>query len=228
SPRRCVTPQEASLGQLKIGEDRRCELHLENRGMRLLYGSVTCDECDWLALGDAPGAPEKLFQFGAEVTIPVHVKGKRLRAGNKPLEGKLSVESNGGSVVVTVRAEVPPKPYPDGVLKGALTPRQVAEKAKAAPKAGATFFEKGGVAEWYRSNGWIYPVQGPSASGLGAVQQFFEALGLTPPPKVAISERSVKLEGTAGTTVRHTLEIKSEEKRPVYAHATSSAAWLEV
>jgi hypothetical protein len=227
-PRLFVAPQEVSLGTLKVGQDGRCELHLENRGMRLLYGSVTCDECDWLALGDAPGAPEKLFQFGAEATIPIHVKGKRLRAGNKPLEGRLSIESNGGAVVVTVRAEVPPKPFPDGVLKGALTPRQVAEKAKAAPKEAAALFEKGNVAEWYRSNGWIYPVQGPSASGLGAVQQFFEALGLTPPPKVAISERSVTLQAAAGASVRHALEVKSEEKRPVYAHASSSAPWLEV
>src|SRR5262249_3957736 len=163
---------------------------------------VTCEDCDWLALGDSPGAPEKLFQFGAEATVPIHVKGKRLRAGNKPLEGKLSVESNGGSVVIFVRADVPPKPYPDGVLKGARTPRQVAEKAKASPKEAAAFFEKGAVAEWYKSNGWIYPVQGPSASGLGAVQQFFEALGLTPPPKVGISERSVRLEADAGATIR--------------------------
>jgi hypothetical protein len=228
APRLFVNPQEVSLGTLKVGQDQRCELHLENRGMRLLYGSATCEDCDWLALGDAPGAPEKLFQFGAETTIPILVKGKRLRAGNKPLEGKLSVESNGGAVTVFVRAEVPPKPYPDGLLKGALTPRQVAEKAKAAPKEAAVYFEKGAVAEWYKSNGWTYPVQGPSASGLGAVQQFFEALGLTPPPKVNISERSVRLEATAGATIRHVLEIKSDEKRPVYAHGTSNAPWLEV
>jgi hypothetical protein len=227
-PRLFVAPQEVSLGTLRVGEDRRCELHLENRGMRLLYGSVTCDDCDWLALGDAPGGPEKLFQFGAETLIPVYVKGKRLRAGNKPLEGKLTVESNGGTVNVTVRAEVPPRPYPDGLLKGALTPRQVAEKAKAAPKDAATYFESGAVAEWYQSNGWVYPVQGPAASGLGAVQQFFEALGLTPPPKVEISERSVRLEATAGATVRHVLEVKSEEKRPVYAYGLSNVPWLEV
>src|SRR5262249_6862413 len=66
SPKLFVAPQEVSLGTLKVGEDRRSELHLENRGMRLLFGSITCEDCDWLALGDSPGAPEKLFQFGAE------------------------------------------------------------------------------------------------------------------------------------------------------------------
>ncbi len=54
-PRLCVFPQEVSLGTLKVGDQRGCELHLENRGMRLLYGSVTCDDCDWLALGELPG-----------------------------------------------------------------------------------------------------------------------------------------------------------------------------
>ncbi|HEX5270602.1 MAG TPA: hypothetical protein VFW33_08960, partial [Gemmataceae bacterium] len=228
SPRLFVAPQDVSLGTLNVGEDRHCELHLENRGMRLLYGSVTCDGCDWLALGEAPGAPEKIFQFGAETTIPVLVKGKRLRAGARQLEGRLAVESNGGAVTVFLRAEVPPRPFPDGPLQGALTPRQVAEKARSAPKESAAYFEKGVVAEWYKSNGWVYPVQGPSASGLGAVQQFFEALGLTPPPKVDISDRSLRWEVAAGDTVRHALQVRSEEKRPVYAHATSNAPWLEV
>jgi hypothetical protein len=227
-PRLAVAPQEVSLGTLTVGQDSRCELHLENLGMRLLYGTVACDDCEWLALGDAPGAPEKLFQFGSETIIPVQVKGRRLRAGKKPLEGRLTVESNGGTASVVVRAEVPVRPFPDGVLKGALTPRQVAEKAKAAPKEAAPLFENGAVAAWYTANGWVYPVQGPAASGLGAVQQFFEALGLTPPPKVDVSERAVTLEAAAGASVKHYLEVRSEEKRPVYAHAVSSAAWLEI
>src|SRR5207247_323927 len=69
---------------------------------------------------------------------------------------------------------------------------------------------------------------GPSASGLGAIQQFFEALGLTPPPKVEISERAVTLRGNPGDTLEHALEVKTQEKRPVYAHGVSDQPWLEV
>jgi hypothetical protein len=228
TPKLQVEPTEVNLGQLKIGEDRTLELHLANQGMRLLYGSVNCEDCVWLSLGDAPGARQKLFQFGGELIIPVHVRGDRLRASNKPLSGELSVESNGGTVTVTVRAEVQVKPFPDGVLAGATSPRKVAEKAKANPKQAAPLFEKGAVARWYEENGWTYPVQGPSASGLGAVQQFFEALGLTPPPKVEISERSVALRGNPGEQLRHKLEVKTQEKRPVYAHGVSDQPWLEV
>lgn len=228
SPKLLVEPTEVNLGQIPVGEDRQFELHLTNQGSRLLYGSVTCDDCVWLAVGEAPGGPQKVFQFGSECAIPIQVRGKHLRAGSKPVEARLAVESNGGNFLLTVRAEVPVKPFSEGVLTGAKSPRQVAEKAKAAPKDAAGFFEKGVIAKWYEENGWIYPVQGPPASGLGAVQQFFEALGLTPPPKVEISEKAVAFQGNPGDKLRHMLEIKSQEKRPVYAHGTSDQAWLEV
>jgi hypothetical protein len=71
-------------------------------------------------------------------------------------------------------------------------------------------------------------VQGPSASGLGAIQQFFEALGLTAPPKVAISTNRIDLSGSPGEQLTYSIEVKTQEKRPVYAHATSNEPWLEV
>lgn len=229
-PQLRVEPQEINLGTLTPGQERTFELHLENQGLRLLYGTVTCEDCPWLALGDHPGTPQKIFQFGHETTVPVHIQVKRVRAGNKPLEGKLVIESNGGDILVTVRAEVPIAPYPgDGVLAGARSPRQLAEKAKLKPKEAALLFENGDVAAWYKSNGWTYPVQGPAATGVGAVQQFFEALGLTPAPRVQISDRAVALQGSVGdNNLRHVLEIKTEEKKPVYAHGTSNVSWLEV
>jgi hypothetical protein len=106
-------------------------------------------------------------------------------------------------------------PYPDGVLAGARTPRQVAEKARKAPKEAAVLFEKGAVACWYEQNGWIYPVQGPAASGLGAVQQFFEALGLVKPPQVTISEYSVNFLGRVGGRLEHALQVQAQENRNV-------------
>ena len=119
--------------------------------------------------------------------------------------------------------------YENARLRDELrTARQVAEKAKANPKEAAALFENGAVADWYKMNGWKYPVQGPAASGLGAVQQFFEALGLTPPPKVEINCRKIDLEGGPGERLRAAVELKTQEKRPIYGHATSSEPWLEV
>jgi hypothetical protein len=226
-PKLNAEPTEINLGRVNMGTDRQIELHLSNLGMRLLYGSVVSD-CKWLTLGEGPGSPQKLFQFGIETAIPVHIRGQHLRAGTKPLEGTLVVESNGGSATLTVRAEVPVKPFPDGVLAGAISPRQVADKALLQPKVAAPLFEKGAVAEWFTQNGWIYPVQGPSASGLGAVQQFFEALGLAKAPKVEISSPSISLNGEVGQALQGTIEIKSQEKRPVYAYATCDQPWINV
>jgi hypothetical protein len=227
-PKLFVEPTELNLGQVPIGSTRALSLRMRNQGMRLIYGSVTVENAPWLTLGPGVGANQKLFQFGDELTLPVSVQGKRLRASNKPLEGKLIVDSNAGRFSIPVTAEVPVKPFPSGCLAGARSPRQVAEKAKANPKDAAPLFEKGVVAHWYRDNGWTYPVKGASASGLGAVQQFFEALGLTPPPKVEISDKQVALKGEPGAQLRHTLEIKAQEKRPVYAHASADQPWLEV
>jgi len=227
APKLQAEPTDVSLGLIKVGTDRKLELHLANQGMRLLYGSVVSD-CKWLTLGDGPGNAQKLFQFGNEAVVPVQVRGQHLRAGNKPLEGHLVVDSNGGTATITIRADVPIKPYPDGVLAGALTPRNIAEKAKAHPKEAAALFEKGAVAQWFKDNGWTYPVQGPSASGLGAVQQFFEALGLASAPKLEISQRSLSFRGDAGQSLQATIEVRTPEKRPVYAHATADESWLDV
>ena len=227
-PKLQVEPADLNLGNLQPATDKTIELKLKNQGMRLLYGSITCDNCPWLSLGKAPGAQQKLFQFGSDLKIPVNIRGKYLKASNKPLEGRLVVESNGGSFDIPVKVECPIKPFPDGVLAGARSPRQIAEKAKAQPKEAAALFEKGQVAKWYKANGWSYPVKGPSASGLGAVQQFFEALGLTPPPKVACDQKRIEFNGNPGENKADKIEIKTDEKRPVYAHAVADQPWLEV
>ncbi len=225
-PRLSLETQEINLGVLEVGGERRFCLHMENQGMRLISGTITCVDASWLTLGEAGN--QKHFHFQHELDVPLQVRPGKLRANNKPLEAHLEIESNGGSYIVTVRALVPVKPFPSGVLAGAKSPRQAAEKAKHNSKEAAALFESGAVAAWYKANGWTYPVQGPAASGLGAVQQFFEALGLTAPPKVEISAERIDLSGTPGEQLRYTLTVKSSEKRPVYAHAASNQPWLEV
>jgi hypothetical protein len=64
--------------------------------------------------------------------------GRRLRAHQKPQEAEVRLASNGGSV--------PVRPFPDGVLAGATSPRQVVEKALAAPRDVAPLVESGAVA----------------------------------------------------------------------------------
>ncbi|HZY85202.1 MAG TPA: hypothetical protein VFE78_10255, partial [Gemmataceae bacterium] len=223
-----VRPTVIDLGRVPRGSDHTLTLRLENQGAGLLYGTVACEKTPWLALGEAPGAPEKVFQCRHALSLTVQVLGKALRAADRPLEGHVLIESNGGTATVIVRAEVPVQPYPEGILAGARTPRQLAERAKAHARESASQFEKGAVAAWYEANGWTYPVQGPSSSGLGAVQQFFEALGLVKPPKVEVRERAVELQGRPGEAIEHFLVVDTQERRHVFAHGSSSEPWLRV
>ncbi len=221
-----VAQREIDLGEMPSGSEHREILILKNVGMGLLQGTVSCGETPWLALGDAPSGPQKMFHCRGEIGLPLHVVGKALRANAKPLQGKLVVESNGGVLEIPVRVSVPIKPFTEGVLAGADTPRQLAEKAKKVPRDAAELFASGAVAAWYEANGWTYPVQGPPATGLGAVQQFFEALGLVAAPTVTISTENVQFRGAPGAMLEKMIQIQTTEKRPVYAHAVSKSAWL--
>jgi hypothetical protein len=225
-PRLHVDPLEVNLGLLENDQERTFDLELENQGTRLVHGTLTSDAL-WLTLGDA-GAGEKHFSFTQDQKIHVRVRPTLVRASSKSIEAKLTVESNGGKFTVVVRTQKTVKPFPDGALQGLKTPRQVAEKAQANPKEVAPLFESGAVSAWYAANGWTYPVKIPAASGPAAIQQFFEALGVTRPPRVEISQRELSLQGNPGEKVPASLSITTQEKRPVFAHATSNVPWLEV
>jgi hypothetical protein len=226
-PLLAVEPAEIALGRVRIGADVRSELRLVNRGMRLLHGTVTSD-APWLLLGDGEGARGKLFGCLRETTLAVRVRGRALRAGLQPLRGRLLIDSCAGRCVVAVTLEAPPQTFAAGVLAGARTPRQLAEKARLAPKESARLFETGAVARWYRDNGWTYPVEGEPAAGLAAVQQFFDALGLSAPPRLELSRPALALAGRPGDALVASLRVGAAEKRPVYARAASDQPWLVV
>jgi hypothetical protein len=224
-----VEPAQIDLGALRLGEDRRCELVLHNSGLRLLHGAASVADCPWLSLGDGPVLNRKLFQFfGPRHVLPLLVLGRSLRAYNKPQEAEILLETNGGAATVLVRVDVPVRPFPDGVLAGALSPRQLAEKARAMPREASALVESGAVARWYQDNGWDYPVAGPTAVGTAALQQFFEALGLAKPPRVELSEDAVRLRARPGEKVEHVLAAVTQENRSVVAHAVSDQPWLRI
>ncbi len=222
-----VEPAEIDLGAVPVGEDRTFTLTLGNEGMRLLHGSVSCGDTTWLLLGSKAGARQKLFQTSDQVRVVVRVVGKNLRAYAKPQEASLLIESSGGKAEVPVRLRVPLVPFPEGVLAGALTPRQLAAKAKAHPTEAAPLIENGAVARWYASNGWTYPIRGPAASGVAAIQQLFEALGLVSIPHVDLAPSCVTLSGNAGDRLESVLAVVTQENRAAVAHGKSDQPWLQ-
>ena len=220
-----VQPTEINLGLLDRTTSRSFAIHILNKGMGVLGGSVRCPGTPWLTIGNAT---RKLFRIRNELVVNVQVVGKAMSAGPQSLKGRIVIESNGGTIEIPVHVQVPLVPFPNGILGGATTPRELAKKAKAAPKEAAALFAGGAVAVWYAANGWIYPVLGSPATGIGAVQQFFEALGLVAPPKVEISATDVKFRGVPGAALEHIIQVQTAEKRPVFAHAVSSVPWLQL
>jgi hypothetical protein len=223
-----VEPTVIELGTVRPGEDRHCELALRNEGARLLWGSASCNGAPWLALGDGPALQRKMFQFTGAAVLPLRVVGRRLGARNRPQEAVIRLESNGGAADVTVRLHAPVRPFAEGVLSGATSPRQLAEKARDAQKEAAVLIASGAVARWYEANGWTYPVAGPTASGPAALQQFFEALGLSRPPCVELGEEVIELLGRPGEKIEYVLAVVSQENRPAVAHGVSDQPWLHV
>lgn len=226
-PKLRVEQQEIRVGPLQVGQDHKIEIDLFNEGLRLLYGSIVSD-CRWLNPGDQPGSAQKLIQCQKKATVTVHVRGQFLRAGLKPMEGNLIIESNGGSFTVKVLADVTVIPFWGGALAGATTPRDIATLARKNPQDAFPWFEQGGVAGWYAVNGWTYPVQGPQSTGMGAIQQFFEALGLTKPVKCEVVDKALLIRGSPGQRAVGEINVRGLENRPIYLFGTGFVPWLIV
>ncbi len=229
-PKLALESTEENLGQLAPLADRHFDLVIVNQGMLALRGVIVSNS-DWLVLGDRTGPAQKMFQTRSFQSLRVWVVGSKLCAGHMPLEGEIVVESNGGTMSVRVRAEVPIQPFPKGVyanevLAGAKSPREVAVRAKEHANEAAILFEQGAVKKWYETNGWAYPVEGSQGSGKGAVQQFFEALGLTRPPRVEIDTTALVVQARPGEHVSRRVTLRTAEAKPVYAQAWSNQEWL--
>ncbi|MGE3798750.1 MAG: protein kinase [Thermomicrobiales bacterium] len=217
-----VLPEKVDLGELHLGQDVTFTLRLDNDGEGEISGSIE-SESPWLVVPDTPH-----FYFAKHVEIDIRLVGRELTASAEPYLGTLVIKSNGGEAQVPVRAVVPPTPFAEGVLAGAATPRQLAEVARSFPRDAAMLIESGKVERWYESNGWTYPVQGPRATGMGALQQYFESVGIARSPSLSVSEEEVRLVGRPGASVSHTLSLTTPEKRYVYAFAESNRPWLVI
>lgn len=246
---------EINLERLAPGTDYVFDLYVLNKGMLLLHGSASSN-FDWLVFGgqvgplpdkvDTPriracqrsgavsdhGPSQKLFQTRQGCTIPVLILGSKLRAGLKPMTAEIIVDTNGGTITVPIRADIPIRPFPKGagandLLAGVRSPRELAVKAREKPKEAGIVFEQGAVKAWYASNGWTYPIKGSDGQGAGAVQQFFEVLGLTKPPRLEIDTSFLMFKGRVGESLNTRVTVRTRDGKPVYAQAWSSQGWVK-
>jgi len=227
-PRLELNPRRLTFGPLKPGENRQVRLTVSNGGKGLLQGKVSVAEGGkWLKLEQPNGDQQCAIKTAREQPITVRVETREL-TGPQTYSARLTVITNGGIAEVPIRLDVSAVPFPRPPFAGAATPRELAERMRSQPKAAVPLLESGDVARWFAANGWSYPVEGPPAKGVAAVQQFFEGMGLSKPPPLQLSESEVQLRCQTPEVVRGQVTLGTSVKKWVYALADSDVPWLRV
>ncbi|HEV3446317.1 MAG TPA: hypothetical protein VG099_16860, partial [Gemmataceae bacterium] len=228
-PRLDLNPRRLNLGTLHVGEARQVRLTVINQGKGLLHGTLSVAEGhSWLRLNhDGKANGQCLIKTASEQGIVLRIDTKGLVAPHK-YSAKLTVITNGGIVEVPVRLDLAVQPFALAPFQGAGSPREMAERMRTQPKPAVPLLENGEVARWFAVNGWTYPVLGPTAKGVAAVQQFFEGMGLSKPPPLELSASVVQIRCLPGDSVQEQIIVRTEAKKWVYARAESDAAWLRI
>jgi hypothetical protein len=245
APKLDFQPRRLALGNLHVGDVRSETFAISNRGRGLLLGTLTVAEGgEWLSLAafDShadPLAPrsednqaverksEISLKVAREQQVTLVVDTGRLTAPQH-YSAKLTLITNGGIVEIPVQLSTVANPFPEPLFAGVDTPRGLALRMQDDPKAAAPFLESGAVARWFADNGWGYPVTGPTAPGVAAVQQFFEAMGLAQPPLVRLAEPSVSFTCGFPEVFQAKAVVTTKSRRWVYVQATSEVNWLKV
>jgi hypothetical protein len=227
-PRLDLNPRRVNLGTLHVGDTRQVRLVVVNQGSGLLHGTLAVAEGNtWLRLGEAKGQGECLIKTSHEQTITLRVDTGGLSAPHR-YAAKLTVITNGGIVEVPVRLDLAVRPFPLLPFQGAGSPRDMAERMRTQPRLAVPYLENGDVARWFAANGWSYPVLGPTARGVAAVQQFFEGMGLSKSPVVGLVLSEVYLHGPSEQPAEGQIILRTEARKWIYARAESDASWLRV
>jgi hypothetical protein len=225
-PRLDLSPRRLDLGKLRPGESRRIKLAIGNTGGGLLRGTLTVDEAvPWLRLIE--GGQQCQVMTAREQLVSLWVETAGLPAPAS-YNAKLTVVTNGGIVAVPVGFDLKAHAFPKAPFQGADSPRDIAERMRVQPKAAVPLLESGEIAAWFETNNWTYPVQGVPARGVAAVQQFFEGMGLSKPPPLALSQDEVRITCLVNEMVPGQIAIDTAARKWVYASAESDQSWLKV
>jgi len=204
------------------------QLTVSNQGQGVLQGTLTVAEGgEWLRLADGSNNGQCALKTSRDQQITLNVDTRGLPAA-QTYGAKLTVITNGGVVEVPVRMDLVAHPFPRPPFQGARTPREMAEQMRRQPKAAVPMLESGDIARWFVSNSWNYPAKGTPAKGVAGVQQFFEAMGLSKPPVVQVSQQEIRLQCTYPESVRGQVSVQTSNKKWVYAAVESDSPWLKV
>ncbi len=232
-PRLELEPRRVVLKDLAIGKRQQVHLTVSNGGPGVLQGKLkVSDGQEWLRLeGNPKGQDAGGQQIGLHALrtqeVVLHVDTRAL-IGGQTYSGKLTAITNGGIAEVPIRLDLTVVPFPHAPYQGASSPRELAQRMLKNPKPGVILLESGQVSRWFTVNGWSYPVSGEPARGIGAVQQFFECLGLSKPPPLQLSDSEMRLQCRADQLTAGQITLRTPSRKWVYAQVDSDASWLRI
>jgi hypothetical protein len=227
APRLELEPRRLILGTMHTGETLDAELRVVNLGKGLLLGTLAVSGGDdWLHLEGALGGIVTIKAV-RDQKVTLRVNTAKLSAP-RDYGAHLTVISNGGIVEVPVRLSVVAHAFAPAPYKGAGTPRDLAVRIRTNPKPAIALLESGDVARWFQLNGWPYPVNGPTAPGMAAVQQFFESMGLARPPSVSLSDNALHFICTRPESAVGQVSFVATERKWVYGRLSCDADWVRL
>jgi hypothetical protein len=228
TPRLDINPRRMLLGNLLAGETRKLPITVTNAGQGTLQGTASITEGqEMVSLADGKPLFEVEVDTPRQQQLTLYLNTRGLPT-NQSHGAKLTVVTNGGVAEVPLRLELVARPFTVAPFQGVKAQREMAERMRAQPKPAVPLLESGEVKRWFELNGWTYPVAGPEVRGVAAVQQFFEALGLSKPPQLQLSSSEVRLRCKYPESARYQLTLSTQAKKWVYATIASDCAWLKV
>jgi hypothetical protein len=226
-PRLDLIPRRLTL-QMRRGEHRLLHLTVTNQGKGLLQGKVTVTEGgQWLKITGGQAEDQCSLKTARTQQIALRIDARNLIAP-QTYSAKLTVVTNGGVAEVPVRLDLGAMPFPRPPFQGAGSPRELAERMRSHPKQAVPLLESGEIARWFLSNGWAYPVAGPCASGVAAVQQFFEGMGLSKPPPLQLSDEELRFMCVPPEVLPAQVTLRTPSRKWVYAQVETDVPWLRV
>lgn len=222
-----IEKRALEFGTLQVGVEARSSIILENSGDRLIWGDAILRDAPWCSLSEEGPLADRSFRYIKQLKMDLHVPADNVRGGGRLLSGTLLIKTESEEILINISAKEPDViPFDGDLFHGAISPRQIAEKSRTKPREAVPLFLSGKVAQWYQINGWSYPVTGPTAPGMACVQQYFEAHGFAPAPKVDIDPPAILLSVTPGEPATQKLLLKTSEKRHVFGYVLPSETWV--
>jgi hypothetical protein len=219
-------PRRLNVDDVGRDQVRLVPLRLTNRSFGYLHGTITVVEGDhWLWIGEGiTPAHSSAVGTRTEQEFTIQIDPTMLPAAGSYL-GRLRIESNGGNLEVPVQANLVNRAC-SFMGRPIRSERELARLLRDRAREAGGWLRDGLIQRWYIENGWEYPLKEEIAPQLGGVQQFFEALGISPPPEIRLGDSEIKVVCVKPEVVARSVVLTTREKKWIYAFVESDDMWL--